>query len=92
MPMLSMKTKKPMKPMLAIPEITDEAGLSSPNQPASAPTSRPNHPIHRGSARVVRMVLHVRVFPLTGACPISTSNLLSSGLLFGHADHGQLRN
>jgi len=55
MPMLSMKTKKPMKPMLEIVEITDDAGLSSPNQPASAPTSKPSHPIHRGSARVVRM-------------------------------------
>jgi hypothetical protein len=53
--MLSMKTKKPMNPMLEIVEITDDAGLSSPNQPASAPTSRPSHPIHRGSARVVRM-------------------------------------
>jgi hypothetical protein len=55
MPILSMKTKKPMKPMLEMLAITDEAGLSSPNQPASAPTSRPSHPIHRGSARVVRM-------------------------------------
>jgi hypothetical protein len=27
MPMLSMKTKKPMKPMLEIPEITEPAGL-----------------------------------------------------------------
>ena len=55
MPMLSMKTKKPMKPMLEIAEITDDAGLSRPSHPASAPTSRPSHPIHRGSARVVRM-------------------------------------
>jgi hypothetical protein len=55
MPMLSMKTKKPMKPMLEIAAITDDAGLSSPNHPASAPTSRPSHPIHRGNARVVRM-------------------------------------
>jgi hypothetical protein len=55
MPMLSMKTKKPMKPMLEILAITDDAGLSSPNHPASAPTSKPSHPIHRGSARVVRM-------------------------------------
>jgi hypothetical protein len=30
MPMLSMKTKKPMKPTLEIAEITDDAGLSSP--------------------------------------------------------------
>jgi hypothetical protein len=52
MPMLSMKTKKPMLKILAI---TDDAGLSSPNQPASAPTSSPSHPIQRGSARVVRM-------------------------------------
>jgi hypothetical protein len=37
MPMLSRKTKKPMKPMLAMLEITDDAGLSSPNHPASAP-------------------------------------------------------
>ena len=44
-----------MKPMLETAEITDDAGLSSPNQPASAPTSRPSHPIHRGSTRVVRM-------------------------------------
>ena len=36
--MLNMKTKKPMKPMLEILEITDDAGLSSPGQPASAPT------------------------------------------------------
>jgi len=49
--MLSMKTKKPMKPMLEILAITDDAGLSSPNHPASAPTSSPSHPIHRGSAR-----------------------------------------
>jgi hypothetical protein len=55
MPMLSMKTKKPMKPMLEIAAITDDAGRSSPNHPASAPTSRPSHPIHRGNARVVRM-------------------------------------
>jgi hypothetical protein len=54
-PMLNMKTKKPMKPMLEILEITDDAGLSSPSQPASAPTSRPSQPIHRGSTRVVRM-------------------------------------
>jgi hypothetical protein len=53
--MLNMKTKKPTKPMLEIPEITDDAGLNSPNHPASTPTSRPSHPIHRGSARVVRM-------------------------------------
>ena len=53
--MLSMKTKNPMKPMLEIAEITDDAGLSRPSQPASRPTSRPNHPIHRGSARVLRM-------------------------------------
>jgi hypothetical protein len=31
--MLSMKTKKPMKPMLEIVEITDDAGLSSPKRP-----------------------------------------------------------
>jgi len=31
--MLSMKTKNPMKPMLEIAEITDDAGLSRPNQP-----------------------------------------------------------
>ncbi len=55
MPMLSMKPKKPIKPMLEIPEITDDAGLSSPNHPASAPTSRPSQPIHRSNARVVRM-------------------------------------
>jgi hypothetical protein len=36
MPMLSMKTKKPMKPMLEIPEITDDAALSSPNSEPSA--------------------------------------------------------
>jgi hypothetical protein len=48
MPMHSMKTKKPTKPMLEIAEITDDAGLSKPNHPASAPTSRPSHPIHRG--------------------------------------------
>ena len=42
MPMLSMKTKKPMKPMLEILAITDDAGLSSPNQPASVPTSKPS--------------------------------------------------
>ena len=53
--MLNMKTNKPMKPMLEITEITDDAGLSSPSQPASAPTSRPSQPIHRGSTRVVRM-------------------------------------
>ena len=53
--MLTMKTKKPMKPMLEMLEITDDAGLSSPNHPASAPTSRPSHPIHLGNARVVRM-------------------------------------
>jgi hypothetical protein len=40
MPMLSMKTKKPMKPMLEILAITDEAGLSSPNHPASTPTEQ----------------------------------------------------
>jgi hypothetical protein len=40
--MLNMKTKKPTKPTLEIPEITDDAGLSSPNHPASTPTSRPN--------------------------------------------------
>jgi hypothetical protein len=40
MPMLSMKTKKPMKPMLEILAITDEAGLSSPNHPVSTPTSK----------------------------------------------------
>jgi hypothetical protein len=33
MPMLSMKTKKAMKPMLEMLAITDEAGLRSPNQP-----------------------------------------------------------
>jgi hypothetical protein len=55
MPMLRMKTKKPMKPMLEILEITGDAGLSSPNHPASALTSRPSYPIHRGNARVVRM-------------------------------------
>ena len=53
--MLSMKAKKPMKPMLEILAITDDAGLSKPNHPASAPTRRPSHPIHRGSVRVVRM-------------------------------------
>ena len=53
MPMLSMNTKKPMKPMLEIPAITEDAGLSSPNHPARAPTSKPSHPIHRGSVRVV---------------------------------------
>ena len=47
MSMLSMKTKKPI---LEIPESTEDAGLSSPNQPASSPTSRLSHPIHRGSA------------------------------------------
>src|SRR5215213_11560308 len=52
-PLLSMKTKKPMKPMLEIVEITDDAGLA--DHPASAPTSRPSHPIHRGNARVVRI-------------------------------------
>ena len=30
MPMLSMKTKKPMKPMVVIAEMIDDAGLSSP--------------------------------------------------------------
>ena len=40
MPMLSMKTKKPTKPMLEILEITDDAGLRSPNHPASAPTTQ----------------------------------------------------
>jgi hypothetical protein len=55
MPMLNMKTKKPMKPMLETAETTEDAGLSSPCHPASAPTSRPSHPIHRGSTRVVRM-------------------------------------
>ena len=55
MPMVSMKTKKPTKPMLEILAIADDAGLSSPNHPASAPTSRPSHPIHRGNACVVRM-------------------------------------
>jgi len=40
MPMLSMKTKNPMKPTLETAEITDDAGLSSPNHPASAPTSK----------------------------------------------------
>ena len=54
MPMLSMKTKKPMKPMLEMLEITVEAGLSSPNHPASEPTSRPSHSIYRGGARVQR--------------------------------------
>ena len=34
MPMLSMKTKKPMLEMLAI---TDDAGLSRPNHPAAPP-------------------------------------------------------
>jgi hypothetical protein len=57
MPMVSMKTKKPMKPMLAMLEITEEAGLNSPSHPASTPTSRPSHPIHRGSARVVRATI-----------------------------------
>ena len=36
MPMLSMKTKKPMKPMLDMPEIIVDAGLSSPNHQVSA--------------------------------------------------------
>ena len=53
--MLNMKMKKPMKPTVEIPEMTDDAGLSSPNHPARTPTSRPSQPIHRGSARVVRM-------------------------------------
>jgi hypothetical protein len=44
-----------MNPMLERPEITDDAGLSSLNHPASNPTSRPNQPIHRGNARVVRI-------------------------------------
>jgi hypothetical protein len=50
MHMLNMKTKKPTKPMLEIPEITDDAGLNSPDHSASTPTSRASHPIHRGSA------------------------------------------
>src|SRR4249920_1364762 len=40
-------------------------------------------------------MLHVhreRVLSLTGARPDSASNLLSTRLLFGHANHGQLRN
>ena len=39
MPMLSMKTKNPMKPTLETAEITDDAGLSSPNRPARETTS-----------------------------------------------------
>ena len=42
MPMLSMKTTKPM---LDMPEMIDDAGLSSPNPPAS----RPSQPIQRGA-------------------------------------------
>jgi hypothetical protein len=70
--MLSMKTKKPMNQMLEIPEITDDGGLSSPNHPASARTSKPSHPIHRGSARVVRMAT---AYSGTTTRPPSTSNV-----------------
>jgi hypothetical protein len=35
--------------------VRDRRRSSSPNQPASAATSRPSYPIYRGSARVVRM-------------------------------------
>ena len=38
--MLTMKAKKPMKPMLEKLTITDEAALSSPNHPVSTPTSK----------------------------------------------------
>jgi hypothetical protein len=53
--MLSMNTKKLMKPSEEIPEITSDAQPSWPSQPPSNPTTRPSHPIHRGRARVVRI-------------------------------------
>ena len=40
MPMLSMKTKKPTKPMLEILEITDDAGRGV---LLSSPSTRPDH-------------------------------------------------
>jgi hypothetical protein len=84
MPMLSMKTKKPMLEMLAI---TDDGRLSDPNHPASAPTSSPSHPIHSGSARVVRMATaysggaldHGPIGP-AGLITHSESPMLSSAL------------
>jgi hypothetical protein len=54
MPMLSMNTTKLMNPIVEIPAITDDAGLSSPNKPVSTPSSNPSQPIQRGSARVIR--------------------------------------
>jgi hypothetical protein len=54
MPKLSMNTTKLMNPIVEIPAITDDAGLSSPNKPVSTPSSKPSQPIQRGSARVIR--------------------------------------
>jgi hypothetical protein len=54
MPKLSMNTTKLMNPIVEIPAITDDAGLSSPNKPVSTPSSNPSQPIQRGSARVIR--------------------------------------
>ena len=54
MPKLSMNTTKLMNPIVEIPAITDDAGLSSPNKPVSTPSSNPSQPIQRGSAQVIR--------------------------------------
>ena len=53
--MLSMKTKKPRNPIVAMPSITLEAGASSPNQPAKKATTNPNHEIHFGTTDVFRI-------------------------------------
>jgi hypothetical protein len=81
MSMLSLKNEKAMKPMLEIADITEDAGLSRPNQPASAPTSRPNHPSQRGSARLVRMA--------TAYCGTTTPQPRKLPAAFGHQGDGR---
>ncbi len=54
MPMLNMKTKKPTKPMLEIPEITDDARLNSPDH-QRAPRRAGQAIRSTAAARVVRM-------------------------------------
>lgn len=56
-PMLAMKTKKPMNPIELTPSITSDNGPRSPSQPAKTATTMPSHPIHRGTTVVLRIAI-----------------------------------
>ena len=59
MPTLSMNTKKPMKPMLEILAITDDAGLTSPT-PASERPDEQTKPSDPRQQRVLRVATAYR--------------------------------